>query len=108
MDAEIEAVARAICATEGVDPEKPCVGLGQRIPEGETWPAWRVRVPQAEAAIAAYQKAHWWKYFRQDEVEDGSVLLELPGEPVGGITVLVHANNRSWLWGYKLGPVPES
>jgi hypothetical protein len=48
----IEAIARAITAAEGVDPDHPCVGVGRIIPDGETWPAWRVRVPRAEAARA--------------------------------------------------------
>ena len=49
----IEKVARAICKAEGVDPEHACFGLGKRIPKGDTWPAWWVRIPQAKAALEA-------------------------------------------------------
>ena len=49
----IEKVARAICEAQNVDPEHPCGGLGILVPKGETWPAWRVRIPQAKAAIEA-------------------------------------------------------
>jgi hypothetical protein len=52
-DAEVEHVARAITAAEGVDPDLPCYGMGKQIPAGEVWPAWRVRIPRARAAIAA-------------------------------------------------------
>ena len=47
-----ERVARAICAAEGVDPDKPCPGIGRSVPVGETGPAWRTRMRQADAALA--------------------------------------------------------
>jgi hypothetical protein len=50
MSELLEGIARAICVVEGVDPDMPCPGLGNLIPVGETWPAWRVRLPKAEAA----------------------------------------------------------
>ncbi len=49
---QVEAVARAMCEAEGVDPDLPCPGIGNLIPVGETWPAWKVRVPQARAVLA--------------------------------------------------------
>lgn len=47
----VEAMARQLCIEEGVDPEWPCAGLGNLIPLGETWPAWKVRMPKARAAF---------------------------------------------------------
>ena len=49
----VEKVARALCKSDGVDPEKNCVGVGRIIPKGETWKAWEVRREQAKAAIEA-------------------------------------------------------
>lgn len=50
-DKLLERIARAICKTEGVDPDFPCPGLGVHVPIGETWPAWKVRLPKAKAAL---------------------------------------------------------
>ena len=47
-----ERVARANCAADGVDPDKPCAGIGCSVPVGETGPAWGVRLRQADAALA--------------------------------------------------------
>lgn len=46
-DAEIEAVARAICKASGSDPDEIC------LPETPTWAAY---IPEAHAAIAALNK----------------------------------------------------
>ena len=48
----VEQVARTICTAEGVDPDHPCPGIGNIIPVGETWPAWKVRERQARAVLA--------------------------------------------------------
>lgn len=47
-----ERCARAICLSEGVDPDMMCGGLGKLIPAGEQWPAWKVRLPQVDAVLA--------------------------------------------------------
>jgi hypothetical protein len=47
-DLEIRLMARAICAADGVDPDKECCGLGQTMPYGLIYPAWKARVRQAE------------------------------------------------------------
>lgn len=52
-DAVTEAVARAITKAEGVDPEHVCYGVGLIVPKNERWPAWKVRVHVAKAAIEA-------------------------------------------------------
>jgi hypothetical protein len=49
----IERVARAICLADDVDPDQIGVGLGRRMPKGETYPLWHARIEQAKAAIAA-------------------------------------------------------
>ena len=48
-----EAMARAICLADGVDPDKPCCGLGVQMPKGELYPAWQARLKQATAALNA-------------------------------------------------------
>jgi hypothetical protein len=54
-DAALEAAARAECTAWGIDPDHQCGGLGCYIPLGETWPAWRVRLPMLRAAIDAHR-----------------------------------------------------
>lgn len=49
----IEVVAREECRVEGVDPDLKCVGLGNLIPVGEVWSAWKVRARRVEAALRA-------------------------------------------------------
>jgi hypothetical protein len=51
--AGIEAAARAMCVAEGIDPEHVCIGVGRIVPEGEKWPAWKVRMGRADAAVRA-------------------------------------------------------
>jgi hypothetical protein len=49
----IEAVARAICVAEGLDPDKTSIGFGHRIPVGVKYKLWEAQRWNAEAAIAA-------------------------------------------------------
>ena len=56
MSDMVERAARAYCVAEGVDPDKDCAGLGNLVPVGETWPAWKVRVVPIRAAIAAMRE----------------------------------------------------
>lgn len=51
MDAKIERVARAIFAAEGCDPDALGYGMGLKMPEGDVFPLWQARIPQAAAAI---------------------------------------------------------
>lgn len=53
----IETACRAWCEAEGIDPDTECPGLGNFIPQGETWPAWRVREGRMRAAIFAHGAA---------------------------------------------------
>ena len=48
-----EAMARAICEADGVDPDKQLCGMGVSMPVGELYPAWRGRLKQATAALNA-------------------------------------------------------
>jgi hypothetical protein len=52
-DTLLEAVARAICKADDVDPDKEVCGMGIQLAVGEIAPAWRARMRQAEAAIDA-------------------------------------------------------
>ena len=47
-----ERVARAICAADGVDPDQLCPRTGRTLAGSETEPAWRLRLRQADAALA--------------------------------------------------------
>lgn len=49
----VEAVARAICVAEGIDPDKTSIGFGHRIPKGVEYKLWEAQREKAEAAIAA-------------------------------------------------------
>jgi hypothetical protein len=49
----VEAVARAICVAEGLDPDKTGIGFGYRIPVGVEYALWEAQRKNAEAAIAA-------------------------------------------------------
>jgi hypothetical protein len=49
----VEAVARAICVAEGLDPDKTSIGFGHRIPVGVKYKLWEAQRWNAEAAIAA-------------------------------------------------------
>jgi hypothetical protein len=49
----VEAVARAICVAEGIDPDKTSIGFGHRIPVGVKYKLWEAQRWKAEAAIAA-------------------------------------------------------
>ena len=49
----VEAVARAICVAEGIDPDKTSIGFGHRIPVGVKYKLWEAQRWNAEAAIAA-------------------------------------------------------
>jgi hypothetical protein len=49
----IEAVARAICVAEGIDPDQTSIGFGYRIPVGVKYKLWEAQRWNAEAAIAA-------------------------------------------------------
>jgi len=51
----IEAMARAICEADGVDPDKEVCDMCVQLPVGEIAPAWKARIRQAEAA----QEALW-------------------------------------------------
>ena len=51
-----EAVARAICVAEGVDPDKTSLGIGYYIEKGKEYKLWEARIKAAEAAIAAVEK----------------------------------------------------
>jgi hypothetical protein len=73
MNEMVERVARAICVADGVDPDMLCSGLGNIIPEGETWTAWRVREKQARAAIAAMREP--------TEAMTSAVLKKLNSDP---------------------------
>ena len=52
-----EAIARAICAADGVDPDKQLCGMGVSMPVGELYPAWRGRLKQARATLIAISEA---------------------------------------------------
>lgn len=52
-----ERVCRAICEADGVNPDLKVHGVGATIVEGWSGPAWKVRLRQARAAIAAQQAA---------------------------------------------------
>jgi len=49
----VEAVARAICVAEGLDPDQTGIGFGYRIPVGVEYTLWEAQRKNAEAAIAA-------------------------------------------------------
>jgi len=49
----VEAVARAICVADGIDPDQISVGFGYRIPNGVEYKLWEAQREKAEAAIAA-------------------------------------------------------
>jgi hypothetical protein len=49
----VEAVARAICVAEGLDPDKTSIGFGHTIPKGVEYKLWQAHVKKAGAAIAA-------------------------------------------------------
>jgi hypothetical protein len=49
----VEAVARALCVAEGIDPDKTSIGFGHRIPKGVEYKLWEAQREKAEAAIAA-------------------------------------------------------
>lgn len=49
----VEAVARAICVAEGLDPDKTSIGFGHIIPKGVEYKLWQAHVKKAGAAIAA-------------------------------------------------------
>lgn len=49
----VEAVARAICVAEGIDPDRTSIGFGYRIPKGVEYKLWEAQREKAEAAIAA-------------------------------------------------------
>jgi len=49
----VEAVARAICVAEGMDPDRTSIGFGHRIPKGVEYKLWEAQREKAEAAIAA-------------------------------------------------------
>lgn len=49
----VEAVARAICVAEGIDPDRTSIGFGHRIPKGVEYKLWEAQREKAEAAIAA-------------------------------------------------------
>ena len=51
-----ERVARVLCISQGVDPEKECFGLGNLKPIGWVGPAWQVRLDSARVAIAEITK----------------------------------------------------
>lgn len=52
----IEAVARAICVAERVDPDESGIGGGVLIEKGKKYKMWEVRIKRAEAAIDAVEK----------------------------------------------------
>ena len=56
MSEMIERVARAICAADGVDPDKAVYGAGALWPKGEKHVAWEARVKQASAALDEARK----------------------------------------------------
>lgn len=47
----LEKMCRIICKAEGVDPDAIGMGLGNLMPEGETYPLWKARIRVAEALI---------------------------------------------------------
>jgi hypothetical protein len=49
----VEAVSRAICVADGVDPDKTSIGFGHQFPKGVEYKLWEARRKQAEAALAA-------------------------------------------------------
>lgn len=51
---QIERVARAICIADNVDPDMEVCGMGVQLDAGVLAPAWKARIKQAEAAIAAH------------------------------------------------------
>lgn len=48
---KLEELCRALCIADGVDPDKEGYGLGQQMPEGQTYPLWRAREQQVRAMI---------------------------------------------------------
>lgn len=87
-DAEVEAAARAECLAEGVDPEHECVGLGDLMPVGEVWSAWKVRVPRVRAALAA-SHAHLRAEIEAAEARFVSVVEELERRHEARVTELL-------------------
>ena len=55
----IEAVCRAICRAEGVDPDAEGYGLGVCMPVGAKYRLWEARRRQADAAIEALLDVYW-------------------------------------------------
>lgn len=51
----VEKVARAICIADGCDPDATGYAVTDetRVEIGESYPLWKARIKQAEAAIAA-------------------------------------------------------
>jgi hypothetical protein len=49
----VEAVARAICVAEGIDPDKTSIGFGRQFTKGVKYKRWEAQRKAAEAAIAA-------------------------------------------------------
>ena len=54
-----EAIARAICKADGVDPDAEGEGLGVQMPKGERYPLWKARIKQAEAVQAILTIKDW-------------------------------------------------
>lgn len=52
----IEKAARAMCEAQGIDPDHICIGVGQKMPLGNRYPAFEYRIPDARAAIAALRQ----------------------------------------------------
>jgi len=52
----VEKVARAICAAEGIDPDGMGWGMGVRMPLGQQYRLWEVRVKEAQAAIKVMEE----------------------------------------------------
>lgn len=56
MEKLIEAMARAQCLVENVDPEHICYGMNREKPKGWTGPAWKIRAARCEASLAAIKE----------------------------------------------------
>ena len=56
MSGLIEAVSRAICIAERVEPDGSGIGGGFLIEKGKKYKMWEVRIKRAEAAIGAVEK----------------------------------------------------
>lgn len=77
----IEAVARALCRAEGVDPDAEGYGLGVCMPIGAKYRLWEARRRQAVAAIDAYEADMESRDIDPDALETVEITIVSGQEP---------------------------